>query len=148
MSKDMMPAFELLQPDTLDNAIELLRDAGAGGWALAGGNDSLDWFKDRIKRPQTVVDLSGLDELRGIRDLNGGVEIGALTTLTEVSSNALIRERFRVLADAAGRVASPPQCGCHRPYADSMWYPGVECDRAVSSSVISAGMPSNSGVDR
>jgi xanthine dehydrogenase YagS FAD-binding subunit len=137
MSKDMMPAFDLLQPDTLDNAIELLRDAGEGGWALAGGNDSLDWFKDRIKRPRTVVDLSGLDELRGIRDLNGGVEIGALTTLTEVSSNALIRERFRVLADAAGRVASPQirntgTIGGNVCQDARCWYYryGVDCYRA------------------
>ena len=59
MSKDMMAAFELYQPDSVDGAIDLLRDAGDSGWALAGGNDSLDWFKDRVKRPSAVVDLSG-----------------------------------------------------------------------------------------
>jgi xanthine dehydrogenase YagS FAD-binding subunit len=108
MSKDMMAAFELFQPDSVDGAIDLLRDAGDGGWALAGGNDSLDWFKDRIKRPEAVVDLSGLAELRGVRELpDGGLEIGALTTLTEVQNDPLVRERYSVLADAAGRVASP-----------------------------------------
>jgi len=108
MSKDMMPAFDLYQPDSVDGAIDLLADAGEAGWALAGGNDSLDWFKDRVKRPQVVVDLSGLDELRGVRELaDGGIEIGALTTLTAIESHPLIRERYRILADAAGRVASP-----------------------------------------
>jgi xanthine dehydrogenase YagS FAD-binding subunit len=108
MSKDMMAGFELFQPDTLEGAVELLGRHGEEAWALAGGNDSFDWFKDRIKRPKYVVDLTGIPDLRGIRETaGGGIEIGALTSLTEVETNAVIRERFTVLADAARRVASP-----------------------------------------
>jgi xanthine dehydrogenase YagS FAD-binding subunit len=108
MSRDMMPAFELYQPDTVKGAVDLLGKFGKEGWAVAGGNDSLDWFKDRIKRPKYVVDLSGIGELRGIRESSdGGVEIGALTTLTDVERNSLIQGRYKVLADAARRVASP-----------------------------------------
>jgi xanthine dehydrogenase YagS FAD-binding subunit len=104
----MMPAFELYQPDTVKGAVDLLGKFGKEGWAVAGGNDSLDWFKDRIKRPKYVVDLSGIGELRGIRETSdGGVEIGALTTLTDVERNSLIQGRYQVLADAARRVASP-----------------------------------------
>jgi xanthine dehydrogenase YagS FAD-binding subunit len=142
MAKDMMPAFELYQPDTVDGAIELLRDAGEAGWALAGGNDSLDWFKDRVKRPERVVDLSGLDELRGVRELaDGGIEIGALTTLTEVENHPLIRERFAVLANAAGRVASPQirntgTLGGNLCQDTRCWYYryGVDCYRAGGNS--------------
>jgi xanthine dehydrogenase YagS FAD-binding subunit len=138
MSKDMMAAFELFQPDSVDGAVDLLRDAGDAGWALAGGNDSLDWFKDRIKRPETVVDLSGLTELRGVRELpDGGLEIGALTTLTEVQNDPLIRERYSVLADAAGRVASPQirntgTLGGNLCQDARCWYYryGVDCYRA------------------
>jgi xanthine dehydrogenase YagS FAD-binding subunit len=54
-----------------------------------------------------VVDLSGVAELRGIKEANGGIEIGAMTTLTEVSNNALVKERFSLLSRAAGLVASP-----------------------------------------
>ena len=72
MAKDMMAPFGLFQPDSVDGAIEILQDAGDGGWVLAGGNDSLDWFKDRIKRPRTVVDLNALDELRGVREMGFG----------------------------------------------------------------------------
>ena len=50
---------------------------------MAGGLDSFDWLKDRIKRPKVVVDLSGIEELKGIRTTGDGIEIGALTTLTE-----------------------------------------------------------------
>jgi xanthine dehydrogenase YagS FAD-binding subunit len=108
MSRDMMGAFELYQPDSVDGAVELLQKFGKDGWALAGGNDSLDWFKDRIKRPKYVVDLGGITALKGIREgADGGVEIGALTTLTEVERSELIMGRYRVLADAARRVASP-----------------------------------------
>jgi xanthine dehydrogenase YagS FAD-binding subunit len=104
----MMPAFELYQPDTVKGAVDLLGKFGKDGWAVAGGNDSLDWFKDRIKRPKYVVDLSGIGELKGIRESSdGGVEIGALTTLTDVERNSLIQGRYKVLADAARRVASP-----------------------------------------
>jgi len=74
---------------------------------LAGGLDSFDWLKDRIKRPKVVVDLSGIDELRGIRTTSGGIEIGAMTTLTEVVEHPVIREKYGLLAQAAVLVASP-----------------------------------------
>jgi xanthine dehydrogenase YagS FAD-binding subunit len=105
--KDMMPSFELYQPASLDDALELADRFGADGWVMAGGNDSLAWFKDRVKRPQAVIDISGIAELRGVRETADGVEIGALTTLTEIERHPLIRERYRLLADAARKVASP-----------------------------------------
>lgn len=108
MARDMMAAFELYQPDTVEDAVELLGRFGKDGWALAGGNDSLDWFKDRVKRPKYVVDLTSIAALRGIREsAGGGVEIGALTTLTEIERSEVIRGRYSLLADAARRVASP-----------------------------------------
>ncbi|MGH6920794.1 MAG: FAD binding domain-containing protein, partial [Geminicoccaceae bacterium] len=105
--KDMMPSFELYQPASLDDALELADRFGADGWVLAGGNDSLAWFKDRVKRPQAVIDITGIAELKGVRETADGVEIGALTTLTEIERHPLIRERYRLLADAARKVASP-----------------------------------------
>ena len=107
MAKDMMPQFELYQPTDLATAVDLLGQHGENGWRLAGGQDSFDWFKDRAKRPEAVVDLSGIEELKGVRETADGIEIGALTTLTEIENHALIRERYALLADAAGKVASP-----------------------------------------
>jgi len=138
MSRDMMASFELYQPDTVEGAVELLGRFGADGWALAGGNDSFDWFKDRIKRPKYVVDLSGIAALKGIREtVDGGVEIGALTTLTEVERSPLIQERYQVLADAARRVASPQirnagTIGGNVSQDARCWYYryGVNCYRA------------------
>ena len=80
MIRDMMPNFELLQPTKLADALSLLDRRGKDIWKMAGGNDSLDWFKDRVKRPKVVMDLGGIAELKGIRETADGIEIGALTT--------------------------------------------------------------------
>jgi len=103
----MIPAFELFQPATVEDAVALLDRYGADSWVLAGGLDSLDWLKDRIKRPEAVVELGQIEELRGVRDVAGGLEIGALTTLTELTVHPGISERFGLLAEAAGHVATP-----------------------------------------
>jgi xanthine dehydrogenase YagS FAD-binding subunit len=104
--RDVMPAFELFQPASIDDALALL-DRHAGAWVLAGGLDSLDWLKDRIKRPSVVVDLSGVAELKGVRAQGDGLEIGAMTTLTEVVRHPVVRERFSILLEAAEAAASP-----------------------------------------
>ncbi|OGA68672.1 MAG: molybdopterin dehydrogenase [Betaproteobacteria bacterium RIFCSPLOWO2_12_FULL_65_14] len=105
--RDVMPAFELFQPATVADTLSLLERYGADAWILAGGLDSFDWLKDRAKRTSVVVDLSQVAELRGIKDVAGGLEIGALTTLTEVVRHPLVRERFGLLMEAAELVASP-----------------------------------------
>src|SRR6201984_2684352 len=105
--RDVMPAFELFQPNSAADAPSLLRRYGHDAWVMAGGLDSFDWLKDRIKKPKVVVDLSGVQELRGIRTLSDGIEIGAMTTLTEVVSNPIVKQKYGLLAQAAEVVASP-----------------------------------------
>src|SRR6188508_106399 len=105
--RDVMPAFELFQPTSVSDALGVLNRHGADAWVMAGGNDTFDWLKDRIKKPRVVVDLTMVNELRGIKDAGGGLEIGATTTLTEIANNALVKERFPLLAQAALLVASP-----------------------------------------
>ncbi len=107
MFKDMMQGFELHQPSRIEDALALLKQHRKDGWAMAGGNDSLSWFKDRAKRPAAVVDLTGIAEMRGIRETAEGLEIGALTSLSEIEGNSVIKKKYGLLADAAGRVASP-----------------------------------------
>ena len=105
--RDIMPAFELFQPASVDETLALLDRYGSEAWVLAGGLDSFDWLKDRAKRAAVVIDLSQVSELRGIREVDGGLEIGAMTTLTEVAGHALVRERYGLLMEAAALVASP-----------------------------------------
>ena len=104
---DVMPAFELFQPATTEDALTLLGRYGSDAWVLAGGLDSFDWLKDRIKRPKVVVDLSQIKTLTGVREAGGGLEIGAMTTLTEVVRHPLVRERYSLLLEAAESAASP-----------------------------------------
>ncbi len=105
--RDVMPAFELVQPNSIADAQRVLEQQGENGWVLAGGMDSFDWLKDRLKRPKVVVDLSGVAELKGVRTTTDGIEIGAMTTLTEVVQHPVIREKYKLLADSAELVASP-----------------------------------------
>ena len=104
---DVMPAFLLLQPGSLKEAQKLLEQYGQDGWILAGGLDSFDWLKDRMRKPGAVIDLSGIPELKGVRTTPDGIEIGATTTLTDVANHPLIQRDYRLLADAAEAVASP-----------------------------------------
>lgn len=140
MAKDMMTNFELFQPTDVAGALDLLDKLGADGWKMAGGQDSLDWFKDRAKRPTAVVDLSRIDEMRGIRETADGIEIGALTTLTDIAESDLIGAQFSVLSQAAARVASPQirnmgTIGGNVCQDTRCWYyrAGTDCYRAGGS---------------
>ena len=137
MAKDMMQPFELYQPDTLENAISLAEKYGDGGWVMSGGNDSLDWFKDRVKKPVAVIELGGLSDLEGINEVNGGLEIGAQTTLTDIANSEVVRANFSLLADAAAKVATPQirnmsSIGGNVCQDARCWYyrDGLDCYRA------------------
>src|SRR5215210_1452589 len=105
--RDVMPVFELYQPGSIDDAIRLLDTNGTDALVLAGGLDSMDWLKDRLKKPRVVVDLGAIKELKGVREANGGLEIGAMTTITEVVRHPMVKEKFSLLMEAAELVASP-----------------------------------------
>src|SRR6266513_1629422 len=75
--RDVMPAFELFQPASTADALSLLDRYGSDAWVFAGGLDSFDWLKDRIKRPRDVV------------------------------RHPIVRERYAILMDAAESAASP-----------------------------------------
>jgi xanthine dehydrogenase YagS FAD-binding subunit len=103
-----MPAFELFQPASVDDTLSLLERHRKSVWVLAGGLDTFDWLKDRNKRPEVVIDLSGVAELTGIKaGPDGGLEIGAMTTLTEIANHPDVKAKYGLLAQAAGLVASP-----------------------------------------
>ena len=107
MSRDTMPAFELYQPASIEAAIALLDKEGEAAWIMAGGLDSLDWFKDRVKRPKAVADLSQIEALREIREQGDGVQIGAMATLTAIATHPRIQSDYALLAQAARHVATP-----------------------------------------
>lgn len=104
---DVMPDIELYQPITVEDAITLAERYGENGWLLAGGQDTYGWLKDRAKHTNAMIDLNAIEELKGIREQGDGIEIGALTSLTEIQNNPLVVERYGLLAQAVAHVASP-----------------------------------------
>lgn len=102
----MMPSMSYVRPNSLDDAIRRLADPTAR--IHAGGTDLLGCLWDGVFEAKKVVSLGGLEELRGIHETrDGGLRIGALTTITEVARAPVIQERYRALAMAAAEVASP-----------------------------------------
>jgi xanthine dehydrogenase YagS FAD-binding subunit len=105
--RDKMPAFQLFQPASTDEALGVLDQYGADAWVLAGGLDTWDWLKDRVKKPSAVVDLGGIASLREIRSTGDGLEIGAMATLREVIRHPDVAGQYSMLAAAASQAASP-----------------------------------------
>jgi len=103
-----MPDIPLYQPDSLEDALELLARVD-GAWLLAGGQDTCGWLKDRAKSPTLLIDLGRIESLAGIQvdTTTQALRIGAMTTLTDIVQHPIIRERYSLLSDAAARVASP-----------------------------------------
>jgi 4-hydroxybenzoyl-CoA reductase subunit beta len=103
-----LPAFQLLRPKTLEDAVAMMAKHDGEVKVVGGGTDLLPSMKQKLFTPAFVMDLRGIAALRGIKDVPGeGVEIGALTSLTDVEHSALIRRDFPVLYEAVKTVASP-----------------------------------------
>ncbi len=101
-----LPPFEFVAPGSLDQAVKMLgRDPKA--MVVAGGTDLFPKMKRRQFEPKTLIGLSGLQELRGIRN-GSGFRIGAGTTLTELSNHPALVQQYSAIAMAAGLVSSPP----------------------------------------
>jgi len=94
-----MYAFELVRPTSLADASAAL--AESGGKALAGGQSLVGTMKLRLAAPGTLVDLSQLPELKGIRQEGGAITVGALTTHAEVAESDVVRKAMPALATLA-----------------------------------------------
>ena len=136
-SHDVMPDIELYQPTDEANALALAATLGREGWLLAGGQDTFGWLKDRNKTPAAMIELTQIDAWKGIKETADGIEIGAVTTLTEIANNPIIQSRYGVLAKAAGIVASPQirnvgTLGGNLNQDARCWYyrRGLDCYRA------------------
>ena len=104
---DVMPDIALYQPAELGDALSLADRYGKNGWLLGGGQDTYGWLKDRAKQPKAMIDLNGIEALRGVREIDAGIEIGAVTTLARIIADERIRRDYGLLVAAATRVASP-----------------------------------------
>ena len=103
-----LPEFRLLRPRSLEDALAQLSPQKGNIRVLAGGTDLIPSMRQKLFEPQYVLDLRGISPLRGIRpQSDGGVEIGALTTIRAIERSDFLRQHYPVLSEAAATVASP-----------------------------------------
>ena len=101
----MIPApFEYVAPKTLEEAVRLLERHGDEAKLLAGGHSLLPLMKLRLAQPRYLIDIGRLRGLSYIREENGKIAIGALTTHAEVAASELIRAKCPLLAEAAAEI--------------------------------------------
>lgn len=104
-----LPRFELREPETLEEAIDLLGRYGGEAKAVSGGTALFILMKHRYLRPRVLIGLRRLEELQFIRPCDGGgVEMGALATHRQAELSPLLRKANRLVAEVYREVASPP----------------------------------------
>ena len=137
----MIPSFDYVRARNLEDAVEHL--AGDKAHIQAGGTDLLGCLRDDVFGIETLVNIKGIDGLEGVNEADdGALLIGALTTVTSIEQNPIIRERFPGLAQAAAAVASPqlrnqgtiggnlcqkPRCWYYRGDFDCLRKGGSKC---------------------
>lgn len=101
----MIPApFEYAAPKTLEEALRLLERHGDEAKILAGGHSLLPLMKIRLAQPRYIIDIGRLHGMSYIREENGHVVIGALTTHAEVESSSLLRDACPLLPETASQI--------------------------------------------
>jgi CO/xanthine dehydrogenase FAD-binding subunit len=99
--------FEMVLPGSIEECVKALSAHGAGARTVAGGTDLLPQMKNGVVKPAVVIDLSGIDALRGVTAANGaGLRVGACATARQLELDPQVRKRYTALADGAALVGS------------------------------------------
>jgi 4-hydroxybenzoyl-CoA reductase subunit beta len=103
-----LPEFQLLRPRTVQEAVKLLEQHAPNLQIIAGGTDLIPSMKQRLFSPRYLMDIRGIEQMRGIRAVPGaGAEIGALTTISNIEDSGFLERNYPVLRQAAATIASP-----------------------------------------
>ncbi len=104
----MIPAsFEYHRPGSVDEAVSLLVEHGEDGRVLAGGHSLIPMMKLRLAEPAHLIDLAGVEGLRSIAEVEGAIQIGAMTTQAEIIASDDLAARCPILREAAELIADP-----------------------------------------
>jgi aerobic carbon-monoxide dehydrogenase medium subunit len=104
----MIPSkFDYIRPSSLDEAVRALGDAGDDAKVIAGGQSLLPLLRLRLANPELLVDVGGLDELRGLTDEGDSLLIGARTTHYQLVNDPLIAEHCGLITETAATIADP-----------------------------------------
>jgi CO/xanthine dehydrogenase FAD-binding subunit len=103
----MISTFDYKTPNTIEEAIELLWQAEGKAKVIAGGTDLVIGLRSGDYTPQSIIDITRIEELRKIGEKNGAVSIGAAVTHSEIASSPLVKKYGKILSDAASEIGSP-----------------------------------------
>ena len=137
------PDFDYSRPRSLDEVFALLAEYGDEARLLAGGQTLLATLNMRLSEPALLIDITGIDALRGIAVQDGLLRIGALATHTQIETSALVAQHAPLLAMAAPHIAHRAirnlgTLGGSIAYAD----PAAEwptCALALDATIVCAG---------
>lgn len=101
------PAFDYVRAAGVEEAVGLLKQHGDRARLLAGGQSLIPALNLRLMAPELLIDITGIDALRGIRVDDGMVRIGALTRHADLLASAEIAEAVPLVAKAVAHVAHP-----------------------------------------
>jgi carbon-monoxide dehydrogenase medium subunit len=108
----MIPAkFDYVKPTSIGAAVQALASGGEDAKVIAGGQSLLPLLRLRLSYPDLLVDVGGLDELRGVSDAGDELLIGARTTHHQLVHDPLVGQHCGILAEAASTVADPARGG-------------------------------------
>lgn len=99
--------FEYERATSVSHAITLLDQHGPEARLLAGGHSLLPMMRLRLARPETLVDINGLTDLDYVRLEGEEIAIGAMTRHVAVLDSPVLREHYRIFADAEAVIADP-----------------------------------------
>jgi len=103
----MIPPFQYKIPKNLREACNLLWDYREKAKVIAGGTDLIIALRNGLLRPEVLIDITHLSELRKIEERNGIISIGGAVTHSEISDSPIIRTYGRILSEAASQIGSP-----------------------------------------
>lgn len=102
----MIPtSFDYVRAASVPEAIQLLKNFNGEGKLIAGGHSLVPLMKFRITTPGTLIDISQIQELKGVSKEGGRLVIGALTTYAEALGDPLVAAHLPVLAEAIQKIA-------------------------------------------
>lgn len=106
-----MPSFKIHRPTSNEEAVRILNKKPAARF-VAGGTDMIVNVRRGIEQPENLVDLTSIEEIKGIKEDKDGLHIGAGVTINEIANNASIMRAYRAVGEAAASVAG----GTHQQY--------------------------------
>ena len=102
-----MNPFEFAEPQSVEEAVQLLTEESSGAEVIAGGTDLLSELKDGLRKPRRLVSLAGIEELGGVRWQTNGVRLGASVTLARLVDDERLSSEYPILGQAARSIATP-----------------------------------------